>query len=62
MDNVHVSEWKTVMVNFVASIFIENNIECNDRNNGWPRQTLSEIPPFQRAVQLLNYNLTNFGM
>lgn len=50
------------MVNFVASIFIENNIECNDRNNGWPRQTLSEIPPFQRAVQLLNYNLTNFGM
>lgn len=53
MDNMHVSEWETIMVNLIASIFIKNNVEFTNRHDCWPKQTLSEIACFRKLCQNL---------
>lgn len=55
MDNMHVSEWETIMVNLIATIFTQNNLEFN-----WllAKTDLTWNPRFRKLHQnLLDYNV-----
>lgn len=39
-----------MLVKLIANIFIYDNLEFNNRNDCWPKQTLNEIPLLQKVM------------
>lgn len=46
------------MVDLIAGIFVKKHVKFNNGNYCWSKQTLSEIPPFQKVMpNMLKCNL-----